>query len=524
MITHIRFDQGYGADQSIFTSFWFERNSARLPRRPKQMLPIEALQAALEGYDRGDPAGGPVVRIIGEALWDTLETHGNAALALQEAREGLDGAALVLALDDAADTARQLPWEALHDSTAFLALDRVVPVLREFEPLVRDSVERNPALGPGEPVRILAVLAAKGVDNTLEWSALRDGIDAVSERMSVKALVLTSEREVVEAIEAATLPEVTVETVPAARFAFGQRVKEFSPHYAHFFCHGIAERQALAVRSAADVWGGTSHHVLDRATLVELLGDHCWVVVLNACSLAVGVHADPDGDYDRDEGGGETLGLAEDLVRREIPVVIGMRAPVRADHASRFARGFTARALDEIAKGLAGGSAFRPDFGGCFAKACRDILSDDQQGVPDAGEARRAWTLPVCNLLAGGLTIDLNANLAMPGGGQLRVGARPGEDGLSARRRAELDVEELRGELRTLERFEEHPGLDAHVTLGIANRIAEIRAVLDAARMTRQPDPTTLLGGDPVGAVVPEATDTENGGLGEILDLDHGEE
>lgn len=461
--TRIRFEAALHPDDPDttrhYTQIHIEAPGQILPSVGIPALRLEPHQTAIDKYRAALPGSGNIVGDIGDALWQCLAAHDNADAAfLRSLTPGTSDRQVSVSFSDMAIDAKELPWEALRESTSFICFDKRVPIVRE----VATSVENTPlTLTSDEKLRFLAVIAAEGNDGRGEWNALKRSILSVSERLPVEVLVLTSNPRIATAIRDEENPRITAGPVPDGSTALIQRIQSFAPHIAHFFCHGHASGYLELERSSAE-WGAGQPTWINAASLEEALSLSAWVTVLNACSLA-SVEADADVEADKPLLAG-SLNLCEKLVERGFPIVIGMRSPVDAGDALSFAERFHASALGAIANLVAAGGGTLA-LAKSFGDACRAILS---LGSPMDALEKPAWTLPVMNLRP-----DLLHLQYVPAVAGVANAASPD---------ARIEREELQGQLDTLEAaLRDHTEVYADLLGPIGARIAELRVKLAIA-------------------------------------------
>jgi hypothetical protein len=268
--------------------------------------------------------------------------------------------------------AEGVPWETLFANGNFLALDPRWPIGR------MNTQDLTPAK-PREfrpPLRVLAVLAAAGIDASAEWTELRDALGQLPFDVTVRALV--AQDSLLAAAQTGNPPNLSVSTerVEPGLDLPGQ-ITGFRPNIMHFFCHG-----GIATRSTAGrPRGGVSFELKDFP--IANPADDLWLVVLNACRGAL----PPAG----------AASLVSSLATRGIPAVAGMREAVMKDDAHAFCRGFY-RALASMLAPLAKSATPVPvAWPAALYWARREICELHRGPDPCAAVAPRLreWTLPV---------------------------------------------------------------------------------------------------------------------------------
>jgi hypothetical protein len=340
----------------------------------------------------------------------------------------------------------ELRWETLCDAQGrFLALDRRWPIGRMAES-TSDRV-----VAPAElsgPLRLLAVLAARGVDARPEWRAMRKAIVAASGAgLALDVLVLTGQDEVSAEIEqdrvgALAAPElggrarVVAETVPALRADFERRFDEFAPQVLHFFCHGSVShglaQLELATRAdeLQDSAVGSLRLQTDALTQVPALRA-VWLVVLNCCRSAAGAS--------------ELGSLAWMMVAAGAPAAIGMVEPVEALDAHAFCGGLYAELLPQLRESLLPGGGDRVIDWARMLQSPRSILSQRHDDQP---EQHRQWALPVIYVRPEPFVVRRAAAPAAPAAAP--PPAAPPNDQALALADLRRRVEEIAGLLRAL--------------------------------------------------------------------------
>lgn len=398
---------------ALLTHFRIRQDGAVLPDPPSAPLDLDAIAAVVAGFDNPGPAGEPVAE-AGGILWLSLQAHENAAVAFAAIlNQGALDRSLRMTFAQHALAAKRLPWEALLGPNGFLCNDRVA-IAREIQ-----ITARRPELllVRGEPLRVLAVIAPVGNDGLGEWEALKEAILRPRPDLRVQLQVMTSKPSIRDEIADMGDPNVTVLPISESIESVLGAIGDFRPEIAHFFGHGFAGAGSsfLEIETSAAENGADSRHHLSHSDLEQALSGSAWIVVLSACLLAAG-------------GGAGTASMAEAMVARGIPVVIGMRDLVLPEVTHAFARTLHRSALDAIAERARSGSG-PLDIGLCFADACRAIpLRRNGRPHPEANRSQRDWALPSLHIRSGPLDIEVippnfdpgpiaNAGLRSPGVG-----------------------------------------------------------------------------------------------------------
>jgi hypothetical protein len=238
------------------------------------------------------------------------------------------------------------------------------------------------------PLRVLAVLAAAGVDAKPEWQALHGAAEQarlVGFDVVMRALVAQHPLQA----ELAALPGVSVGTVTNASDLF-REIKDFQPQILHFFCHGITEGGPQLLLATPASWlvgaptGGLSISPDQLNAELPNFGSEVWLVVLNCCEGAAASR--------------DAVSLASSLVAAGFPAAIGMREVVRDVDAYVFTGRFYRAAFEEVDR-AAREWRVRPAVEWVRAlHAPRRELCDRyrQHRAPSAAAAElKEWTLPV---------------------------------------------------------------------------------------------------------------------------------
>lgn len=244
---------------------------------------------------------------VGRRLFDALfsgDVRDRFSVSLHEVKRQRQGLRIRLWLIDVPELAA-LPWEHLREPNRHqpLALSVHTPIVRYLE-----LAEPPPSLPAEPPLRVLAVRA-----NPSEICRL--DLDRESDLLAQSLTRLTKRgRAVVDHLENATLP------------ALEDRLSRGRYHVLHFMGHGDFGEGggALFFEDEQGRPAPVSFHHLG-----DLLCDHeLRLVVLNACEGARSSQTDP------------LDGVAQSLVRKGIPAVVGMQLPVSDEVAVHFTSTF----------------------------------------------------------------------------------------------------------------------------------------------------------------------------------------
>lgn len=202
------------------------------------------------------------------------------------------------------------PFETLNDGRDFLALQKDRLIVR-----IQGDPKKMPTLWGPRPLRVLVVVSSPKsldiLDVEEEWKGIRDALEPLVRKKKVE----------VERLNIPTPSQLAAE--------FGRK----KYHVLHFIGHGsFNPNEEGGVIFLADPDGKALS--LGGAVLAVLLGAHPSIrlVVLNTCQGAQG---------DRFSG------VAQALIRQDIPAVLAMQAKIPDEAAVRFSRHF----YERLAKG-----------------------------------------------------------------------------------------------------------------------------------------------------------------------------
>jgi hypothetical protein len=268
------------------------------------------------------------------------------------------------------------------EQQAFLTLDRRWPIGR----MARRADSTTPIRLFTPPLRVMAILAAAGVEAKQEWAALQEAVQRAGFPVALRVLV--AEDELLERItnDHADGVDVTATYVPPGRLLF-EDIRQFMPNVLHFFCHGDTEGDfawlELATRSgwadAEDDAGIVKVQAQDF--LNDLYIESVWIVTLNCCKGAT--------DTASSRGPGS---LVYSLVAHGFPAAAGMREEVTEEEAHEFCRGFYPALFELLRPVMTPGSQTTIEWA-CALYDPRRRLADLSGNVDPA--TTRRWTIPV---------------------------------------------------------------------------------------------------------------------------------
>ena len=232
-----------------------------------------------------------------------------------------------------------LPWEYCFDPRTgqYLALERQTPVVR----YIAEGFAAPTSLTMPRPVKLLVVLAAPKDQPELDLQREEDGIRQALQNVQVELSVLR---------------HATIEKLH-------DTLLDVEPHILHFSGHGVVSGGFGALALENPITGNT-----DPLTARQLRGllNHMGITlaVLNACETAR--HSTRDA----------LMGVAQALIREEIPAVIAMQFLVSETVALMFTR----RLYEFL---------FRGD-------PLEKIMTETRVGIDiNTGEDRISWGIPV---------------------------------------------------------------------------------------------------------------------------------
>jgi CHAT domain-containing protein len=228
--------------------------------------------------------------------------------------------------------ADNLPWEALWSEAHKQPLS-----LLPYWPVVRRGKVASPVgqldIRWESELRILAILAAAQIDAMPEWKALRTAIEKHGGWVRVK--VLTPQKEIIDEITAAGMPNVTVEVI-AGKDDILSAARLFRPHILHCFAHGQAATNPRLLVATPSTWkSGENQVALDSPEFDEFgASNTLWLTTINAC-------AGSQGQWD-------ARSFARNVIARGTPVVVGMSDLLPANVSHLFTRKFFSELLSRL--------------------------------------------------------------------------------------------------------------------------------------------------------------------------------
>jgi hypothetical protein len=229
-------------------------------------------------------------------------------------RQGATGLRIRLLLTGVPELAT-LPWEVLYDPVAagFLALSTTTPIVRTL-----DVAGRVQPLAVQGPLRVLALISSPAdqvaLDVEQEWARLGQALAGLE----------AQDRVVLERLESPTLGDLQA------------RLRRGEVHVFHYIGHGRFDGRGQDGELILEDGDGYGQPVSGEV-LGTLLHDASALrlAVLNACEGGRGSGRDP------------FAGVARTLVRKELPAVIAMQAPISDGAARIFAYEFYRALADD---------------------------------------------------------------------------------------------------------------------------------------------------------------------------------
>jgi hypothetical protein len=315
-----------------------------------------------------------VVTAAGDALTNDLMKHANTQFQLTNTVNNADPPRRInIEIQKRASAAHNYPWEVLHVGPRFVATNPGIAIVR-IVPVV-EALRRDAAPFDGT-LRILAIIAAAGVDGVTEWNALQGALPRWAGGLNCRVLV--HDPALKKTIDDANDPRIQCDMVPLDGFELIEILDTFAPHICHIFCHGRADQSPrLEIANNTTNFGGPPHF-LSAAELASHL-KATWLVTLNACSSgAAGSDAN-------------VSSVASELVELGVPVVIAMRQIVPVDVANCFTSSFFGNALRKLDKEIRQPGSYPLDLHEALADARRAIV-----GCKGGFEDRsKEWTFPI---------------------------------------------------------------------------------------------------------------------------------
>jgi hypothetical protein len=329
----------------------------------------------------------------GKALFTTLSQREHVHEVFEVVLNSAAGNSFPICVDLDSPEAENIPWEALHSTKDFLALDRRWPIVRLAAAAMPPPILTRIA---DDRWKISLILSAAGIapeDEIQEWRNIVDGLRGLSPSACFQVLV--SHDRVKAEIESSGLDGISVDYLgPDVRSLQGM-LTAFGPNFVHFFCHGSANplpQLDIARRSDRLRPEETSSLAIEAKDL-EWMADleTVWLVTLNCCSGG--------------KPAGNIRALGSELVQKGIPAAIAMRSEVTVADAHQFSREFYRALVTVLLPRLPVPGILPQDFDGTvWGEALRQV----REKLIDARSAQHTrretaancveWILPVLYL------------------------------------------------------------------------------------------------------------------------------
>jgi hypothetical protein len=273
------------------------------PGSPSAKSEVELLNRIEDERLQGCSLGDGDVACLGQYLFGLLFSQECWDTILREARvRGDRSIEIALRWDSGETKLHRQSWEAMHDGTRFLGEnpDFSIAVTR----VVTDAVVAGPPTSVAAPARVLFVVGV-----ALNDPSIRRGAEIVGLLRGLESEDSSIHSKIIES--------VTLEQLEEACAAF-------QPHIVHFVGHGQFRERGELQLSVEEI--GQSGWI-DGERLVRAMttgGSSPTIVLLTGCESAVaGDHMDS---------------LASELVRRGVPIAIGMAGRISDSVCRLFTR------------------------------------------------------------------------------------------------------------------------------------------------------------------------------------------
>ncbi len=289
------------------------------------------------------------VRKYGQAILGHLNSHPGVMEALNAAMATVHPGRCPIYFRVEIGLPEMVYWETICDAAgSFLALDRRWPVGRVAESRIAQESRWHTFQ---QPLKMMAFLAAAGVDATPEWESLEKAVEeARKSGVCVEVVAYVGQTvlhdAIAQKIAAGTLKGVEVRPMPDRLPDIEDSIAGWRPHILHFFCHGHTGHGVAQLQLANfndELLGSPAGTTVLRLSDLEAIAARrdidVWLIVLNCCVGALPVDGLPS--------------MARTLVSAGIPAVVAMAEPVAAADAHEFTKSFSRSLLESLAKQLA---------------------------------------------------------------------------------------------------------------------------------------------------------------------------
>ncbi|WP_052548823.1 CHAT domain-containing protein [Enhygromyxa salina] len=364
---HIIVRDSFGDEHPRF--FWLEApnasggNKLRELELDEQKAPLAAF-ARLEQHESSE-AG--IVQATGECLYGALTAHETVATQISNALERIESDCFLHLQFDSV-TADKLPWETIcapHER--FLALDPRWQIARVLhgtnDKIVREYDGR---------LRVAIILGAANRTIEQQWAKIRGALETTTIPLDVQLWCCDPALGIVAETETFRRVAVTTHAMPMTAGELLAGLQRHQPQLLHVFAHGT--RRFLSIDNRLSSTSDRAPLCVTTEQLYPLV-DTLWLASFNSCHSA--------------EAATGVAAMAQSLVVRGVPAVIGMREAVEERHAHAYAGGLFSAALEIVASGLT-------DKELCFEAVARGSRERMLDAVSGSHTGRwKHWTLPV---------------------------------------------------------------------------------------------------------------------------------
>lgn len=393
-----------------------------------------------EGIEAAPPQRS--VQLAGESLLRSLTAQSAIRSVLQNLL-ALQNEKTPIYLRVGPSAIERLPWECLHaPNTGFLTLDARWQMAR----LVGEPGSRAERLYD-PPLKMLAVLAAAGVEARAEWDRIYGALTATNYWGRIRVFV--AEDDLFEHVQGLGDERVELSYLHS-RSALLSDLEAFAPHVVHFFCHGYGGSPSpyLELATRASYVTGEGNVFVEPRELYPLVGQGVWMAVLNCCEGAT--------------SSGNTGSLAYSLASVGFPAVIAMRRAITVPDANAFCGAFYSSLFREMVTiERRADDVVKIEWPGLLHEPRLRLAERHGGPVSSEAAAHPEWTYPILYLGADETTLKRV---------QI-VGLRPDH---ASYERAKLERLIASGE-------ELHPGLPQEIFDRIDEEIAKLKEQLEAA-------------------------------------------
>lgn len=337
--------------------------------------------STLSAYDPAFGGAQDIVQKVGEELHDHLSENQSIDFALTQAISAAanGGGEIRFALPPESGDAENIPWETLyHPQEQFLALMDNLELIRVAD-YVRADADAVRIFY--RTLRVVAVLAATGIEAKSEWDSLWHGLSTWKGDLSLT--VILCESTLKQHIEGLHDNRIKVKFVPDTEEALQDLITTEAPHIFHCFCHGSSHDGGYLQIANRLAYNAGEEPLYINASMLANTVSSAWLVMVNACSGA--------------EAGRDSNSFANALVSNGIPAVVGMRERVTPNTLSTFTRAVYRDLVRFLELELTNepGTKKTLDWGRVVSSG-RMAICNMADGPPTLSAPRsKEWTLPV---------------------------------------------------------------------------------------------------------------------------------